>query len=82
MDVDGPHPLRKLSGDFFSMSGATVSYFGSFVVDSPVVTTTATAVVIRGLEKLATIQRDKGDEKTAKSTPKMAHDISAMRSAK
>jgi len=48
VDVDGAHPLRKLSADFFSLSGATLSYFGSFVVDSPVITTTSSAIVIRG----------------------------------
>lgn len=48
VDVDGAHPLRKISGDFFSMVGATVNYFGSFVVDSPTITTTATSVTIRG----------------------------------
>jgi hypothetical protein len=48
VDVDGPHPLRKLSGDFFSMAGATINYFGSFIVDSPTVTTTANSVVVRG----------------------------------
>ncbi len=49
VDVDGAHPLRKVSGDFFSMTGSTITYFGSFVVDSPVITTTATTVIIRGL---------------------------------
>ncbi len=48
VDVDGAHPLRKLSADFFSMSGATLSYFGSFVVDSPVITTSSTTLVVRG----------------------------------
>ena len=49
VDVDGSHPLSKFSADFFSLSGATLSYFGSFMVDSPVVTSTSTAVVMRGL---------------------------------
>ncbi len=49
VDVDRSHPLRKLSGDFYSVSGATINYFGSFIVDSPVVTTTASTVVVRGL---------------------------------
>ncbi len=48
VDVDGAHPLQKISGDFISMHGATVSYFGSFVVDSPVITTTSLVVLIRG----------------------------------
>lgn len=49
VDIDGTHPLRKVSGDFFSMVGATVNYFGSFIVDSPTITTTASTVTIRGL---------------------------------
>lgn len=48
VDVDGTHPLRKLSADFFSLSGATLSYFGSFIVDSPVITNTSSSVVVRG----------------------------------
>jgi hypothetical protein len=49
VDIDRAHPLRKVSGDFYSVSGSTVTYFGSFVVDSPVVTTTTTAITARGL---------------------------------
>jgi len=37
-----------LSGDFFSVSGATVTYFGSFIVDTPAVTTTPTTITARG----------------------------------
>ncbi|MCV2369419.1 hypothetical protein [Roseateles oligotrophus] len=48
VDVDGVHPLRKVSGDFFTMAGATVNYYGSFIVDSPAITTTSNAIVIRG----------------------------------
>lgn len=48
VDIDGAHPLRIVSGDFFSMVGATVNYFGSFIVDSPTITATASSVVIRG----------------------------------
>jgi hypothetical protein len=49
VDLDGAHPLGKLSGDFFVTSGGTTSYFGSFIVDSPVVTRTPTQIVARGL---------------------------------
>ena len=28
VDVDGVRPLRKISGDFFSTTGSTTSYFG------------------------------------------------------
>jgi len=49
VDVDGKRPMRKVSGDFYQVSGGTVSYFGSFVVDAPVVTVTASLVTITGL---------------------------------
>jgi len=49
VDLDGAHPLNKLSGDFFSISGGTTTYFGSFIVQSPVITRTATQIVARGL---------------------------------
>jgi hypothetical protein len=48
VDVDGARPMTRVSGDYFSVSGATTSYFGSFVVDAPTVTTTATAITLRG----------------------------------
>src|SRR5216684_4952405 len=48
VDVDSSHPMARLSGDFFSVSGATVTYFGSLIVDAPTVTTTATTVTARG----------------------------------
>ena len=37
IDVDGPRPMGRLSGDLFSVTGATTSYAGSFVVGSPVI---------------------------------------------
>lgn len=49
VDVDGRRPMKRLSGDFFSVSGGTTSYFGSFVVNAPTVTTTATQVKVEGL---------------------------------
>lgn len=49
VDVDGSHPLNMLSGDFFAISGGTTTYFGSFTVDSPTITRTATQVIARGL---------------------------------
>ncbi|MGH2750612.1 MAG: hypothetical protein ACRDK3_07030 [Actinomycetota bacterium] len=49
IDVDGSKPLKKVSGDFFSTTGATTSYFGSFIVKNPTVTTTASEVKIEGL---------------------------------
>ena len=48
VDVDGARPMTRISGDYFSVSGATTNYFGSFVVDAPTVTTTSSTVTIRG----------------------------------
>lgn len=48
VDVDGPGTLRKVSGDFFTSSGSTTSYTGSFIVDAPAVTVSPHRVVIRG----------------------------------
>ncbi|WP_460060852.1 hypothetical protein [Streptomyces sp. YKOK-I1] len=47
VDVDGPRPLMRISGDFFQTSGATTNYVGSFVVE------TLTVAVTEGLVKLA-----------------------------
>ncbi|HET6971901.1 MAG TPA: hypothetical protein VFH92_12290, partial [Phenylobacterium sp.] len=49
VDLDGAHPLNKVSGDFYSVSGGTTTYFGSFIVDAPVITRTAAQIVARGL---------------------------------
>ena len=49
VDVDGHRPMNRLSGDFFSTSGATTSYFGSFIVDAPTVTVTSSMVTVEGL---------------------------------
>ncbi|MFJ8532158.1 hypothetical protein [Streptomyces sp. NPDC093591] len=46
VDVDGPRPLMRISGDFFQTSGATTNYVGSFVVE------TLTAAVTEDLVKL------------------------------
>ncbi|MGW7520943.1 hypothetical protein ACWGJ2_35725 [Streptomyces sp. NPDC054796] len=48
VDVDGRRPLGKVSGDFFSVSGSTTSYYGSFVVQTVAVSTTATQTTLRG----------------------------------
>jgi hypothetical protein len=49
VDVDRTRPMRRLSGDFFQISGGTTSYFGSFVVNSVTITVTSSQVVVRGL---------------------------------
>jgi len=51
VDVDGRRPMSRVSGDFYTVSGGTVSYFGSFVVDSPTLNITSTAVTIRGIAR-------------------------------
>jgi len=48
VDIDGPTPLKKVSGDFYSVSGATVTYFGSFVAHSVTVTTLNGVITVTG----------------------------------
>ncbi len=49
VDVDRTRPMKRVSGDFFVTSGSTTSYFGSFTVNSPSITSTATELTIKGL---------------------------------
>jgi hypothetical protein len=49
VDVDRTRPMRRVSGDFYQTVGKTTTYFGSFVVDSPTVTVSASRIVVRGL---------------------------------
>jgi hypothetical protein len=49
VDADGAHPMHKVSGDFIAISGGTRTYFGSFIVDSPAITSSPAGEVIRGL---------------------------------
>lgn len=49
VDVDGHRPTRRVSGDFYQVSGATTTYHSSFRVDAPTITTTAAQVRIEGL---------------------------------
>jgi len=49
VDLDGAHPLNKISGDFYSTNGGTTIYFGSFIVDAPVITRSPTQITARGL---------------------------------
>ncbi|MFZ2528257.1 MAG: hypothetical protein WAX14_11475 [Rhodococcus sp. (in: high G+C Gram-positive bacteria)] len=48
VDVDGRTPLRKLSGDYYAISGTTVTYFGSWTVDAVTITAAPGQIVIRG----------------------------------
>ena len=49
VDVDRIRPMKRVSGDFYQVSGGTTNYFGSFVVNSPSVSVTATEVTVKGL---------------------------------
>ncbi|HEX6070510.1 MAG TPA: hypothetical protein VFZ18_11820 [Longimicrobiaceae bacterium] len=48
VDPDGRRPTRRISGDFYMQSGATLNYFGSFIVHSPTISVTTTEVVMDG----------------------------------
>lgn len=49
VDVDRKRPMKRISGDFYQVSGGTTTYFGSFVVSSPNITATTTQITIKGL---------------------------------
>jgi len=49
VDVDRRRPMKRASGDFYQVSGGTTTYFGSFVVNSPSISVTATDVIVKGL---------------------------------
>jgi hypothetical protein len=51
VDVDGQRSMKRVSADYYSISGGTTTYAGSMRVDSPVVTVSATKVTITGLGK-------------------------------
>jgi len=49
IDVDGKRPMMKVSGDIFQVSGATMAYFGSFIVEAPVLTVQPNLVLVNGI---------------------------------
>jgi len=49
VDVDRGRTMKRVSGDFYQTVGHTKSYFGSFTVDAPAITVTASKIVARGL---------------------------------
>jgi hypothetical protein len=49
IDVDGKRPMMKVSGDIFQVSGATMAYFGSFIVEAPVLTVQPNLVIVNGI---------------------------------
>ncbi|MEU8355102.1 hypothetical protein AB0C27_03725 [Nonomuraea sp. NPDC048882] len=48
VDVDGARPTGRVSGDLFTVAGATTSYAGSFVVDAPAVRAEGGRTLIEG----------------------------------
>jgi hypothetical protein len=48
VDVDGLRPLKRVSGDFFEVTGGTTKYFGSFQVNTPTITKTASEIKLEG----------------------------------
>jgi hypothetical protein len=48
VDVDRTRPMRRLSGDFYQVSGGTTIYLGSFVVNSIRITVSTSQVIARG----------------------------------
>lgn len=48
VDIDRTRPLKRVSGDFFQITGKTMSYIGSFVVDAPTITASSSQYVVRG----------------------------------
>lgn len=49
VDCDRTRPMKRISADFFQVSGGTTTYFGSFVVNAPTVTVSSTTVTLKGL---------------------------------
>jgi len=49
VDVDGARPLKRFSADFFQVSGGTTTYYGSFQVNAPTITKTATELKLEGI---------------------------------
>jgi hypothetical protein len=48
VDVDGPRAMNRVSADYYSVSGGTVSYFGSLRLDAATITWAAGLVTITG----------------------------------
>jgi hypothetical protein len=49
VDIDGPKATMRVSADYYSVAGATISYFGSMRVDAPSIAVSPTQVVVTGL---------------------------------
>lgn len=48
VDIDGPRPLSRMSGDIFKISGVTSHYLGSFTVATPSLAETGNQLIIKG----------------------------------
>ncbi|MGC4102084.1 hypothetical protein [Ferruginibacter sp.] len=48
IDIDGANALQKVSGDYYSISGQTKSYFGSFIADTIATTIVNGVITITG----------------------------------
>ncbi|MEO6734572.1 MAG: hypothetical protein ABIN01_25350 [Ferruginibacter sp.] len=48
VDIDGTKALKKISGDYYVISGQTKSYFGSFVADSITTTIANNIITVTG----------------------------------
>ena len=49
IDVDGYRPMKHISGDYYTISGKTVSYFGSFIIDAPQISVSTSNITITGI---------------------------------
>ena len=49
VDIDGVRPMRRISGDYYSVSGSTTSYFGSFRVEAVTLNVSDGLVVATGI---------------------------------
>jgi hypothetical protein len=49
VDVDGPRPTMRVSADYYTVSGGSVTYFGSMRVDAVAVTVGPSTITIAGL---------------------------------
>lgn len=48
VDIDRARSMKRISGDFYQTLGKTLSYLGSFIVDSPVITVGPSQVIVKG----------------------------------
>lgn len=49
VDVDGKRPMQRISGDYYQVSGGTITYFGSFSVNTITLAVTNTTVTAEGV---------------------------------